>query len=336
MGELVHFWVHPQPFATMLVVVRMRLFSRTLALAGRYRVRGRPCLRGSGDRRRRPRQAGQRPDRAVEGRDRPAPGRRSRGRGVGRAQREKPRADRRAVYRALTRARKRGSRRRRTGAGGRGRERHPHLPPPARRARPARLRDRRPRGVRAAEHAQPHSHAGRLRAARAQPALWRSLPFPAARDQVSFGGSEVLYVYFPGEGLQLHPLSTFKKANNMHGACERGEPTCDRAGLKRLLDEMEALAVQRSSKFIAWEYSFAFDGGARPGSAAWRTPPGSRRTGARPTCSAIRTTSTSRARRSAPRRRRHWACARSASPAASTASTRSRRASTSSTRSCSR
>ncbi|MEA2418993.1 MAG: hypothetical protein QOE60_1199 [Thermoleophilaceae bacterium] len=93
---------------------------------------------------------------------------------------------------------------------------------------------------------------------------WRSLPFPAARDQVSFKGSEVLYVYFPGEGLQLHPLSTFKKANNMHGACERGEASCDRAGLKRLLDEMEALAVRRSSTFIAWEYSFAFDGGTPP------------------------------------------------------------------------
>jgi hypothetical protein len=93
---------------------------------------------------------------------------------------------------------------------------------------------------------------------------WRSLPFPAARDQVSFKGSEVIYVYFPGEGLQLHPLTTFKKANNMHGACERGEAGCDRAGLKRLLDEMESLAVQRSRNFIAWEYGFHFDGGTPP------------------------------------------------------------------------
>jgi hypothetical protein len=93
---------------------------------------------------------------------------------------------------------------------------------------------------------------------------WRSLPFPAARDQVSFKGSQVLYVYFPGEGLQLHPLSSFKKANNMHGTCERQEPGCDPAGLRRLLDEMERLAVQRSRKFIAWEYGFHFDGGTPP------------------------------------------------------------------------
>jgi hypothetical protein len=93
---------------------------------------------------------------------------------------------------------------------------------------------------------------------------WRSLPFPAARDQVSFKGSEVLYVYFPGEGLQLHPLSTFKKANNMHGTCERQEPGCDPAALRRLLDEMETLAVRRSRNFIAWEYAFHFDGGTPP------------------------------------------------------------------------
>jgi len=93
---------------------------------------------------------------------------------------------------------------------------------------------------------------------------WRALPFPAARDAVSFKGSQVVYVYFPGEGLQLHPLTTFKKANNMHGAWERGESTCDEAGLRRLLDEMEGFAVKRSSKFIAWEYSFSFDGGAPP------------------------------------------------------------------------
>ncbi|MGH2797397.1 MAG: D-glucuronyl C5-epimerase family protein, partial [Thermoleophilaceae bacterium] len=93
---------------------------------------------------------------------------------------------------------------------------------------------------------------------------WRSLPYPGSGDQVSFKGSEILYQYFPGEGLQLHPLSTFKKANHMHGACERGEPSCDQAGLRRLLDEMTDLAVRRSRRFIAWEYAFHFGGGSPP------------------------------------------------------------------------
>src|SRR5918999_477521 len=61
---------------------------------------------------------------------------------------------------------------------------------------------------------------------------WRSLPYPGAGDQVSFEGSEILYQYFPGEGLQL--------------------------------DEMTELAVRRSSRFIAWEYAFHFGGGSPP------------------------------------------------------------------------
>jgi hypothetical protein len=93
---------------------------------------------------------------------------------------------------------------------------------------------------------------------------WRSLPYPGVGDQVSFRGSEVLYQYFPGEGLQLHPLSTFKKANHMYGACQRGDATCDEAGLRSLLDEMTELAVRRSRGFIAWEYAFHFGGGSPP------------------------------------------------------------------------
>jgi len=93
---------------------------------------------------------------------------------------------------------------------------------------------------------------------------WRKLPFPASRDQVSFRGSQIIYTYFPGYGLQYHPLSTFKKANALHGFCERGEPTCDRAALKQLLDETTALAVRRSPRFIAWEYLFNFGGGSPP------------------------------------------------------------------------
>jgi hypothetical protein len=93
---------------------------------------------------------------------------------------------------------------------------------------------------------------------------WRSLPYPGAGDQVSFEGSEILYQYFPGEGLQLHPLSTFKKANHMYGDCNSGSASCDQAGLRLLLDEMTELAVQRSRTFVAWEYAFHFGGGSPP------------------------------------------------------------------------
>ena len=93
---------------------------------------------------------------------------------------------------------------------------------------------------------------------------WPSLPFPASGDQLSFKGSELLYQYYPGRGLQLQPLSTFKKANNLHSACVKHTGPCRPAGIKRLLDEMTSLAVRRSSRFIAWEYMFSFDGGIPP------------------------------------------------------------------------
>jgi D-glucuronyl C5-epimerase-like protein len=93
---------------------------------------------------------------------------------------------------------------------------------------------------------------------------WAKLPYPAPGDQVSFRGSEILFQYFAGEGLQLHPLSTFKKANHLHGFCERKEPSCDEQALRRILDEMTRLAVERSRGFIAWEYLFYFGGGSPP------------------------------------------------------------------------
>lgn len=93
---------------------------------------------------------------------------------------------------------------------------------------------------------------------------WRALPYPAPGDQVSFRGSEILFQYFAGEGLQLHPLSTFKKANHLHGFCARAEPSCDQAALRRILNEMTALAVKRGRGFIAWEYLFYFGGGTPP------------------------------------------------------------------------
>ena len=93
---------------------------------------------------------------------------------------------------------------------------------------------------------------------------WRKLPYPAPGDQVSFRGSQILFQYFAGQGLQLHPLSTFKKANHLHGFCERQESTCDEQALRRILDEMTELAVQRARGFIAWEYLFYFGGGTPP------------------------------------------------------------------------
>ena len=94
---------------------------------------------------------------------------------------------------------------------------------------------------------------------------WPSKPFPGSGDFVSFGRSEVLYRYFPGKGLQLHPLGTFKRANLIHGACKGVvNARCSRTRLRRLLDEMKRYAVRRGRGWIAWEYMFHFGGGSPP------------------------------------------------------------------------
>ncbi|HYI35982.1 MAG TPA: D-glucuronyl C5-epimerase family protein, partial [Thermoleophilaceae bacterium] len=91
--------------------------------------------------------------------------------------------------------------------------------------------------------------------------FWLRSPFPGSRGYVQFRGSQMLFEYYVGEGLQLQPLANFKKANSLHGACVK--PTagvaCNRAALAKLLDEMVATRVKRG-KFTAWEYYFDFGG----------------------------------------------------------------------------
>ncbi len=93
---------------------------------------------------------------------------------------------------------------------------------------------------------------------------WPRKPFPRNRDRVRFRGSELLFEYYAGSGLQLQPLVNFKKANLMHGACvkDTGEP-CREAGLRRLLKEMVSTSSRRG-RFRAWEYFFSFGGGRPP------------------------------------------------------------------------
>lgn len=90
--------------------------------------------------------------------------------------------------------------------------------------------------------------------------FWPRSRFPASRGYVQFRGSQMLFEYYAGKGLQLQPLANFKKANALHGACVK--PTavaCNRAGLAKLLDEVVATRVRRG-KFTAWEYYFDFGG----------------------------------------------------------------------------
>jgi D-glucuronyl C5-epimerase C-terminus len=94
--------------------------------------------------------------------------------------------------------------------------------------------------------------------------FWPRGKLPANHDRVQFRGSELLFEYYRGSGLQLQPLANFKKANLMHGACAKGVAgPCRRAGLRRLLDEMVSTSARRRG-FRTWEYYFSFGRGRPP------------------------------------------------------------------------
>src|SRR6185312_2967997 len=79
-------------------------------------------------------------------------------------------------------------------------------------------------------------------------------------QRVEFSDSELVWEYYPGQGIQLQVLGTFGKAN---GLWQAGDGT----RLRALLDEMLPLAAQRGGA-LAWEYDFAFGGGSPPWTSA--------------------------------------------------------------------
>ena len=94
--------------------------------------------------------------------------------------------------------------------------------------------------------------------------FWLRSPFPASRGYVQFRGSQMLWEYYVGEGLQLQPLANFKKANALHGDCvKQTGVACDKAALNKLLTELVATRVTRG-RFKAYEYYFDFGGGKPP------------------------------------------------------------------------
>ena len=87
---------------------------------------------------------------------------------------------------------------------------------------------------------------------------WSAQPLLAPGQRVTFPGSELVWQYVPGQGIQLHPLANFGKLNAYAKGSERSN-----AQNTRLLDELMTVAVPRGGG-LAWEYYFTFDGGRPP------------------------------------------------------------------------
>lgn len=79
-------------------------------------------------------------------------------------------------------------------------------------------------------------------------------------ERVEFTDSELVWQYYPGEGIQVQVLGTFGKLNGLWMAKD------DRK-LRNLADEMTAYASTRGGA-LAWEYYFYFGGGKPPWASA--------------------------------------------------------------------
>ena len=108
---------------------------------------------------------------------------------------------------------------------------------------------------------------GQLRASRLYPLFltlqrnaewWSAQPLLANGQRVTFPGSELVWQYVPGQGIQLHPLANFGKLNAYAKGSKRNN-----ARNTVLLDELMSVAVPRGGG-LAWEYYFTFDGGSPP------------------------------------------------------------------------
>jgi hypothetical protein len=91
---------------------------------------------------------------------------------------------------------------------------------------------------------------------------WSTGPLLSSGDRVEFAGSEVLWEYYPGQGIELQVLGNFGKADGLY----TGGPA-DYPRLRRLLAELIPLAAARGGG-VTWEYYFSFDGGAPPWTSA--------------------------------------------------------------------
>jgi D-glucuronyl C5-epimerase C-terminus len=107
--------------------------------------------------------------------------------------------------------------------------------------------------------------AGKRLAARLEPMFtildrnrewWAKAGPPASGARLRFGASRMIFQYFPGEGLQFHPLANFGQANGYW----LGHRDAD---LRSLVEDLLKMRVDRGG-FVTWEYYFAFGGGSPP------------------------------------------------------------------------
>jgi hypothetical protein len=91
---------------------------------------------------------------------------------------------------------------------------------------------------------------------------WTTGPLLSSGERVEFAGSQLVWEYYSGQGIQLQVLGSFGKADGLYTSGASGYPA-----LEQLLSELIPLAARRGGG-LTWEYYFNFDGGSPPWTSA--------------------------------------------------------------------
>jgi D-glucuronyl C5-epimerase-like protein len=91
---------------------------------------------------------------------------------------------------------------------------------------------------------------------------WTSGPLLSSGQRVEFAGSQLVWEYYPGRGIQIQVLGSFGKANGLYTGGPANYPA-----MEQLLTQLIPLAARRGGG-LAWEYYFNFDGGSPPWTSA--------------------------------------------------------------------
>ncbi len=91
---------------------------------------------------------------------------------------------------------------------------------------------------------------------------WTTGPLLSYGQRVEFSGSQLVWEYYPGQGIELTVLGSFAKADGLYAAGPSEYPA-----MQALLGELIPLAARRGGG-LTWEYYFRFDGGKPPWTSA--------------------------------------------------------------------
>jgi len=86
---------------------------------------------------------------------------------------------------------------------------------------------------------------------------WRTEPLLSYGARVKFPPSDIVWEYYPGQGIEIQWLATFGEGNGYFLSGNQNTRTRD------LIAELISLATDQASG-ITWDYLFHFDGGAPP------------------------------------------------------------------------